>query len=44
MRAAVRDVAKHFPTSIVSGRCRDKVHCLRHYYSSQQPVVSTADT
>lgn len=25
MRAAVRDVAKHFPTSIVSGRCRDKV-------------------
>jgi hypothetical protein len=42
MRAAVRDVAKHFPTSIVSGRCRDKVHCLRHY-SSQQPVVSTAE-
>lgn len=26
MRAAVRDVAKHFPTAIVSGRCRDKVH------------------
>ncbi|KXG30780.2 hypothetical protein SORBI_3004G232900 [Sorghum bicolor] len=25
MRAAVRDVAKHFPTAIVSGRCRDKV-------------------
>ncbi|KAM0902116.1 hypothetical protein ACQ4PT_019501 [Festuca glaucescens] len=26
MRAAVRDVAKHFPTAIVSGRCRDKVY------------------
>ncbi|CAM0944115.1 unnamed protein product [Alopecurus aequalis] len=26
MRAAVRDVATHFPTAIVSGRCRDKVH------------------
>ncbi|CAO2040650.1 unnamed protein product [Urochloa humidicola] len=25
MRAAVRDVAKNFPTAIVSGRCRDKV-------------------
>uniref|UniRef100_A0A453PJ56 Trehalose 6-phosphate phosphatase n=1 Tax=Aegilops tauschii subsp. strangulata TaxID=200361 RepID=A0A453PJ56_AEGTS len=24
MREAVRDVAKHFPTAIVSGRCRDK--------------------
>ncbi|CAA7401001.1 unnamed protein product [Spirodela intermedia] len=26
MRAAVRDVAKLFPTAIVSGRCRDKVY------------------
>jgi trehalose-6-phosphatase len=25
MRAAVREVAKTFPTAIVSGRCRDKV-------------------
>ncbi|GJN03442.1 hypothetical protein PR202_ga20891 [Eleusine coracana subsp. coracana] len=25
MRRAVRSVAKHFPTAIVSGRCRDKV-------------------
>ncbi|XP_021281691.1 probable trehalose-phosphate phosphatase D isoform X2 [Herrania umbratica] len=25
MRAAVREVAKHFPTSIISGRSRDKV-------------------
>ncbi|KAG8059399.1 hypothetical protein GUJ93_ZPchr0002g26243 [Zizania palustris] len=25
MRAAVREVAKRFPTAIVSGRCRDKV-------------------
>jgi trehalose 6-phosphate phosphatase len=26
MRDAVRSVAQHFPTAIVSGRCRDKVH------------------
>ncbi|CAA2994485.1 probable trehalose-phosphate phosphatase J [Olea europaea var. sylvestris] len=26
MREAVRDVAKYFPTAIVSGRCRAKVH------------------
>lgn len=26
MRAAVKDVAKYFPTAIVSGRRRDKVH------------------
>ena len=26
MRDAVRGVAQHFPTAIVSGRCRDKVH------------------
>ncbi|MQL91465.1 hypothetical protein Taro_024090 [Colocasia esculenta] len=26
MRDAVRDVAKYFPTAIVSGRCRDKVY------------------
>ncbi|KAK9271745.1 hypothetical protein L1049_002108 [Liquidambar formosana] len=26
MRATVRKVARHFPTAIVSGRCRDKVH------------------
>jgi hypothetical protein len=26
MRMAVRSVAKQFPTAIVSGRCRDKVH------------------
>nr|XP_010939628.1 probable trehalose-phosphate phosphatase 6 [Elaeis guineensis] len=26
MRAAVRDVARFFPTAIVSGRCRDKVY------------------
>ncbi|XP_077213015.1 putative trehalose-phosphate phosphatase J [Tasmannia lanceolata] len=26
MRGAVRDVARHFPTAIVSGRCRDKVY------------------
>jgi len=25
MRTAVRNVAKHFPTAIISGRCRDKV-------------------
>ncbi|PIA51820.1 hypothetical protein AQUCO_01000001v1 [Aquilegia coerulea] len=26
MRRAVRDVARYFPTAIVSGRCRDKVY------------------
>nr|BAR13258.1 SISTER OF RAMOSA3 [Vitis vinifera] len=26
MRAAVKDVARYFPTAIVSGRCRDKVY------------------
>ncbi|XP_042506192.1 trehalose-phosphate phosphatase B-like isoform X2 [Macadamia integrifolia] len=26
MRSAVRDVAEHFPTAIISGRCRDKVY------------------
>ncbi|XP_043711353.1 probable trehalose-phosphate phosphatase J [Telopea speciosissima] len=26
MRAAVRDVARYFPTAIVSGRCRDNVY------------------
>ncbi|XP_031118259.1 probable trehalose-phosphate phosphatase H isoform X1 [Ipomoea triloba] len=26
MREAVRDVAKHFPTAIVTGRCRSKVY------------------
>ncbi|KAH7683874.1 HAD-superfamily hydrolase subfamily IIB protein [Dioscorea alata] len=26
MRAAVRNVARYFPTAIVSGRCRDKVY------------------
>ncbi|KAL5101742.1 hypothetical protein RYX36_006069 [Vicia faba] len=25
MRGILRDVAKHFPTTIVTGRCRDKV-------------------
>ena len=26
MRAAVRDVAEHFQTAIVTGRCVEKVH------------------
>jgi trehalose 6-phosphate phosphatase len=30
MRMAVRSVAKHFPTAIVSGRRRDKVRLLQH--------------
>lgn len=29
MREAVRDVAKYFPTAIVSGRSRDKVHFIK---------------
>ena len=41
MRAAVRDVAKHFPTAIVSGRCRDKVHCLRHSSQRRKHLTSS---
>ncbi|KAF7816956.1 Trehalose-phosphate phosphatase [Senna tora] len=26
MRSTVKDIARHFPTAIVSGRCRDKVY------------------
>lgn len=26
MRSAVRNVAKYFPTAIITGRSRDKVH------------------
>ncbi|KAK7311614.1 hypothetical protein RJT34_09871 [Clitoria ternatea] len=26
MRATLKDIARHFPTAIVSGRCRDKVY------------------
>jgi hypothetical protein len=32
MRAAVRDVATYFPTAIVSGRCRDKVHFTSPFF------------
>jgi hypothetical protein len=32
MRAAVREVAKHFPTAIVSGRSREKVISNRVNY------------
>lgn len=28
MRSAVGEVARHFPTAIISGRCRDKVKLL----------------
>lgn len=28
MREAVRDVAKYFPTAIVTGRCTEKVHLI----------------
>ncbi|RZR94627.1 hypothetical protein BHM03_00023371 [Ensete ventricosum] len=31
MRETVRDAARHFPTAIVSGRCRDKVHSCFSY-------------
>jgi hypothetical protein len=30
MRDAVRSMAQHFPTAIVSGRSRDKVHSTAH--------------
>jgi len=35
MRRAVRSVAKHFPTAIVSGRCRDKVSTK----ASRPPII-----
>lgn len=28
MRSAVREVARRYPTAIISGRSRDKVHSL----------------
>lgn len=29
MREAVKNVAKYFPTAIISGRSRDKVHFIK---------------
>lgn len=40
MRAAVRDVAKLFPTAIVSGRCRDKVHSLPWKTTITKRIIS----
>jgi hypothetical protein len=37
MREAVRDVAKHFPTAIVTGRCVEKV---THIPASQQNLIA----
>lgn len=36
MRAAVKDVAKYFPTAIISGRSRDKVRLLLNHYQHNQ--------
>ncbi|KAL5059987.1 hypothetical protein RYX36_031591, partial [Vicia faba] len=37
MRGTLRDVAKHFPTAIVTGRCRDKESC-----TMQQAMIWTS--
>jgi len=34
MRRTVKKMAKCFPTSIVTGRCIDKVHFVRQFYFS----------
>ena len=44
MRAAVKDVAKYFPTAIISGRSRDKVRLLNHPLTTIQPKVKNANT
>jgi len=29
MRATLKDIARNFPTAIVTGRCREKVHFIQ---------------
>jgi hypothetical protein len=41
MRMAVRSVAKHFPTAIVSGRCRDKVPTTQHPPNLEETYISS---
>ena len=41
MREAVRGVAKHFPTAIVTGRCVEKV---AHIPASQQNLIALASS
>lgn len=45
MRAAVKDVAKYFPTAIISGRSRDKVKLLSNciYKESNQKLHTNKD-
>jgi trehalose 6-phosphate phosphatase len=44
MRDAVRGVAARFPTAIVSGRCRDKVHALPPFARLPLPSSSHRHT
>ena len=44
MRAAVKDVAKYFPTAIISGRSRDKVRLLNHYQPYQTKKLKTLNS
>jgi hypothetical protein len=39
MREAVRSVAEHFPTAIVSGRGRDKVLHSSHASSAHELLI-----
>jgi len=34
MRVTLKNIARHFPTAIVSGRCLDKVHFFNKIISS----------
>lgn len=38
MRGTLKDVARNFPTAIVTGRCRDKVHFL---YNKRKAIKIT---
>ena len=44
MRAAVKDVAKYFPTAIISGRSRDKVRPLNLYQHNQTKKLKTLNS
>jgi len=41
---AVRSVAKHFPTAIVSGRCRDKVRTPKPHQHPPTPLLPSSLT
>ncbi|KAL5147540.1 putative trehalose-phosphate phosphatase 6 [Glycine soja] len=38
MRATLKGIARHFPTAIVTGRCRDKIHFLQRKISTKSDM------